>query len=324
MTQTVNVTYRLSAAGQKAALIAGRCASQIVTEPMQLDDPALLDSVAIGSEGSLSLDVRCCQRYVYAGLGIPADLAFDAPPATLAEIVSAWRAHVAALDAAFAERDAKRAADEQAAKLAADAKRAADEPILDAILDELEVLDPLADLPAGRTLTLDYYGKTWQGPAGQLFATDGQKARLTALNIARTKAKEAAARAKAEAIEAMIAEHVAEHGGYRWTVEAGMCDFRGFNLWAGSQTRRWVGIFTAPKGIDSFLDSPRGEHTFEISSLVAGDCIQGGGYDINSRGWRRNQSEFFGVVIRNDDTGLVVKITDSRAAALKAAAKIKK
>jgi hypothetical protein len=29
-------------------------------------------------------------------------------------------------------------------------------------------------------------------------------------------------------------------------------------------------------------------------------------------------------VIRNDDTGLVVKITDSRAAALKAAAKIKK
>jgi hypothetical protein len=153
-----------------------------------------------------------------------------------------------------------------------------------------------------------------------LFATDVQKARLTALNIARTKAKEAAARAKAEAIEAMIAEH----GGYRWTVEAGMCDFRGFNLWAGSQTRRWVGIFTAPKGIDSFLDSPRGEHTFEISSLVAGDCIQGGGYDINSRGRRRNQSEFFGVVIRNDDTGLVVKITDSRAAALKAAAKIKK
>jgi hypothetical protein len=96
---------------------------------------------------------------------------------------------------------------------------------------------------------------------------------------------------------------IAEHGGYRWE-HTGLCNFIGFNLWSSGQTKRWVGIFTQPKGMEP------------------GQCIQGGGYDTNSRGKRRNESEWFGVVVSNAADALVVNICDSRSACFSAAKKI--
>ena len=62
--------------------------------------------------------------------------------------------------------------------------------------------------------------------------------------------------------------------------------------------------------------------TFDVCSLDVGDCIQGGGYDTNSRGKRRNESEWFGVVIANGDDALIVRILDSRSACFAAAKKV--
>lgn len=58
MNVTVNVKYRLSQAGQKAALLAGRTASKEVVEAMALDDAAQIDTLTVESDGTLSLDVR--------------------------------------------------------------------------------------------------------------------------------------------------------------------------------------------------------------------------------------------------------------------------
>jgi len=116
--------------------------------------------------------------------------------------------------------------------------------------------------------------------------------------------------------DAELAATVEQYGGYMWATPGGMCDFLGYRLWNQYQTRRWVGVFTSPKGISRFCESPRRELSFDISGLEPGDCIQGGGYAENSRGKRREQTEFFGVVISNSDDRLVVKVCDSRSEAL--------
>lgn len=315
MNVNVTVKYRLSAAGQRAALVAGRPATSTATETMTIDDPALLDHLTIQPDGSLVLDVTG-----YPGGCYHSKLLYlDAPPSSIKEVLQLWGAYSDEVKAAReAEAAAERARQEEAARKAAE-KAAHDAPLVEALLSELEALDPLADLPAG--ISLDYFG-TLERDRYRYTQTQEQITRAKALyekrNQARADAKAAAKRAEQEAREAMVAEH----GGYLWQPEAGMCDFLGFGLWCSGQSRRWVGIFTQPKGIERFLDSPRGEFTWEIGSLQRGDCIQGGGFDTNSRGKRRNQTEWFGVVIRNDDSGLVVKICDSRAAALAAAKKL--
>ena len=103
-----------------------------------------------------------------------------------------------------------------------------------------------------------------------------------------------------------------------------MTSFKGFNLWKSGQTKRWVGVFSAPKGIDRFLTSPKGEFVFHVADLQPGTTIQGGGYDTNSRGKRRNESEFFGVVVSNTEERIVVDSHNTRAAAMSAAKKLVK
>ena len=73
---TVRVSYNLSALGQKAALLAGRCARAQVSEEMPLTDAAQLADVDIYMDGSLYLDAT--------------KLYFDAPPDTLADLLAAW------------------------------------------------------------------------------------------------------------------------------------------------------------------------------------------------------------------------------------------
>lgn len=314
MNQNVKVTYNLSAAGQKAALIAGRNASQTVTETMTLEDAALLDKVTIGADGSLSLDAS---KSFWRGQTYTA-LALDVPPLTLAEVLAAQVAYIAAIDAKLDAERIVREAKEAEEKRARDLKLAHDGPIVDSILAEVEALDVFAPLPAGFAC---YGGMIRDGHELSLNAE--QSKRRDAISAARLKALTDAEKAEADAKAARIAAMVAKNGGYLWGLAGNkMCSFLGFELWSGGQTKRWVGIFTTVKGISSFLDSPRGEFVFDVSGLAVGDCIQGGGYDTNSRGKRRNESEWFGVVVRNDSNALVVKICNSRAATFAAAKKL--
>jgi hypothetical protein len=307
----VTVTYKLSATGQKAALLAGRPASEKVTEVMVLDDLSLMDVMDIGEDGSISYTADVCS-YV-GGYSAPV---LNASPESISEIVAIvqeWRAGIQI------RVDAQRAEEETAA-----AKQAAEEkdklekdgPLVDALIAEIGGSNPLALLAPG--ISIDWYHR------GGILHRDGYKYSLTSeqsgrvkdLAITRIRAKAAQEEAAKAAKQAKREALIDEHGGMYWE-SATMCNFLGYDLWAGGQSKRWVGIFRQAKGISRFLDSPRGEFTFDVSDLSTGDCIQGGGYDTNSRGKRRNESEWFGVVVKNDDTGLVVRQCNSRSEALK-------
>jgi hypothetical protein len=287
---------------------------------MELGDLSMLDHISIGADGALSFDAtKYTKDWHHYSHNYSLDL--DAPPDAITDVLTAWLALQASVDGEYARKREEEAASKAANLLAEQEKRTADVALVDAYIADYAAADPLVDTrqpPATDYRRMVYVARDtdWH------YTTEAQATRIGQLNEtwtkARTAAKEAAEAAKEDARNAIIAEH----GGYWWQPEAGMCDFRGYDLWSAGQTRRWVGIFTQPKGIDSFLDSPRGEHTFHVSQLAAGDCIQGGGYDTNSRGRRRNESEFFAVVIRNDDSGLVVKMCDSRAKTMAAAKKL--
>src|ERR1035438_1757992 len=301
MNQNVTVTYTLSQAGQRVALLAGKTATATVTEIMVLDDPAMLDAVQIGTDGSLSLNAS--KQYISdIGRFYSAPL-FDAPPETLADVIAAVKA--------VREKAATQEAEEMAivtARNAEQAQRAADKaahdaPIVDGILVEYGAIEP-ASIPT--VLSGGTYPTLYKDGV-RLTLTDAQRGRVKELAIARETAQADAKESVRVAKQAKIDAMIAEHGGYRWE-QSGMCDFKGFNLWSAGQTKRWVGIFSQPKGIARFLDSPRGEHTFDVSDLEPGQCIQGGGYDSNSRGKRRNESEWFVVVIANGDDALIVRI----------------
>ena len=313
MNQTVTVTYNLSAVGQKAALLAGRTATQVVTETMTLEDAALLDHVSISAAGELIFDTS--KQYNAPNNWEGERLVFDAPPADLPALVTAYQELKGRVAATAAEKEAKRKAAAEAEQQAQREKLERDMPIVEAILSELEAMEPGSEWPTG--LQANYYELRKDGY--QLSLTDAQierkKAILESWDQARKETEAAAAKAEQDSIDAIVAEY----GGYMWKLEAGYCTFTGYDLWQTGQSRRWVGTFSKAKGIDNFLDSPRGEHTFDVRILGVGDCIQGGGYSERSRGRRKNESEFFGVVISAEFDRLVVKICGSRAAALAAA-----
>ena len=191
------------------------------------------------------------------------------------------------------------------------------------ILAEVEK-DPLAALPLKVTFDYDGYSAVFAQQGIRLTPTAEQRPRITAIQKARKAAAEAKAAEKKEAEAKRRQEMVEEFGGYRWELAANMTDFTEFGLWKNGQDKRWVGTFSGPRGIDAFLPSPRGEQTYDVSGLTPCDCIQGGGYNQNTKGRRSNESEFFGVVVSRDEKAIVVDIAESRTEALAKAAKAAK
>ncbi len=310
----VKVTYRLSADGQRAALLAGRPAGSTVCEMMPLTDTAMIAALSIASDGSLSLDAS-----PYPNWDVRQALYFDVPPAGLSEVVEAYRAHQSANQARAAEIATEHARKQTEQALAAQQAIERDAPAVAAILAELEALDPAAELPAG--VKVDHWNIYARDGVTQLQYTREDIERMRAVRSRREKVVNDAVAAEKAAKLAAREAVIAQHGGM-WWAPAMTCEFTGYGLWNSGQSKRWVGIFTALKGIATFCDSPRGEFAFDTRKLEKGDCVQGGGYDTNSRGKRRNESEWFGVVVRNDDTGLVIRQCGSRAAAFAFAKKM--
>lgn len=302
-----NVKYKLSQAGQKAALMAGRTATSTVTESMDVEDTALLDQLKINPDGSMSYD-----RSMW---GWP-DL--DAPPSDLASLIATMDAHSAAKRA---EEEAKEQEQEEKARIKAERSY----PIVEKLLAEFESLPLDAPLPAGiREVYNGFADVDSRGTDDYYLVATPEQSQRRAKRMQEREQHAAAFKAAAEAErEAALTKMIAEHGGILWPVEGGMCSFSGRGLWASGQSKRWVGVFTQPKGIDYFLDSPRGEHSFSVAGLQRGDCIQGAGFDTNSRGKRRYETEWFGVVVRCDENEIVIDLRDSRSSTLKAAAKLK-
>lgn len=293
------VKYMLSQEGQKAALIAGRPATASVEETMEVT-PDQISAMTVGADGSLFLDAS--KFYLYHH-----QVKLDAPPANAGEVIGAWLAMVEKVDAANA---ARRAAELEAAELDRLARIAEAEEV-EPIVAAFCAGDPM---PAG--WTRNYYGYGFDSTAKKLRVSQDQKKRIDEKLAADEAAKNEAIAVAKEAKKQAMRDEVEAFGGYRWE-SAGMCAFDGRYLWRGGQSKRWVGKFSQARGIDDFLTSPKGEHIFDVSGLVVGDRIQGGGYDVNSRGKRRNESEWFGIVMGNDESGLVVKVVASRAEALK-------
>lgn len=308
---TVTIKYLLSQAGQKAAILAGRPAMATVTESIEFDNPALIEQLNVTGDGKVYLDAASQACYSDTTLYL------DAPPVDLAALLDTLATHRSvqktrreAIAMEVKEREEKN-------KAAFLAKCEHDKPLVDASLIELEGMALDAALPGSVK-----YG-SFQCDGQTMVATPEQKARYDAVIKARAeydaKKKEDAAREKEAARAAMIAEH----GGVVFAVEGGLCGFKGQGLWNSNQSKRWVGVFTAPKGIDAFLDSARGEFSFAVKGVNRGDCIQGAGFDTNSRGKRRSETEWFGVVVRVDEMEIVVDLQESRSDTIKAAAKLK-
>jgi len=319
------MTYILSAAGQRAALLAGRTASETVTETVEVELDALaqyLDQLAIASDGLLSWKSGRHQTYGPA-------ITFDRPPADLGDALTMHDAAVVAYDAASTAKEAaeteRRAQAEAERKRERDATVAHDRVEVETILAAIEVADPLAEIPyytAGHDNQIAQ--RNWDKDGARRVYTADSDAFVRFLRIEAAHTEAVTAKAEADRAAKQVAREakIAEHGGLWWRADGGMCDFLGYDIWTDGQGKRWVGIFTGARGIDRFLDSPRGENTWPVDSLVPGDCIQAAGYSTKSSGTRKNESEFFGLVIRNDETGLVVRACDSRSAALRAAKKL--
>lgn len=318
MTQTVNVKYELSQAGQKAALLSGRPATARVAEQLPFDLECV-DDLKINTDGSVQYDATLHHQGGYYCSGWTMQL--DSPPADLKSLISAHKAHLAKLQAESDARVAKQKAeaDARAAEVASDKER--DYPIVESLLAEYEALDPLAAMPAH--LSSMAYGGLWYVSPSRYITTE-QHTRIEAVGKRRTEAAAAAKQAAADAKAAEDQKMIDEQGGFVFAVAGGLCGFRGHNLWDRGQSRRWVGIFTQPKGIAEFCQSPKGEFVFEVSGLNAGDCIQGAGFDTNSRGKRRDETEWFGVVVRRNGEEIVVRICESRAECFKVSRQLQK
>lgn len=282
----VNVTYTLSQDGQRAALVAGRTATQKVVETLPLLDMAMLAECGMTTGGKPS--------YVcYARL--------DAPPVSVDDLIAAAKAEHAKLAA-------DRLAREEAEKADRARRRIEDAPKIAAAIAKLEALPESEPAPYRQALAY-------------MITTDEELNQYQ--NLVDEHAKKHAAWSEAQRIAKQAAKdaEIELRGGTVFPVEGGMCSFKGHSLWTSGQTKRWVGVFSAAKGIDRFLPNPKGEFVFDVRGLTAGQCIQGGGYDTNSRGKRRSETEFFGVVVTILDSEIVVRLCDSRADAFKLAAK---
>jgi hypothetical protein len=309
----VNVTYHLSPAGQKAALLAGLPASALQQAVLLLNDPGLIDRLQILADGSLQ----------YATFR-----KFDAPFSIADDLVLQDQAELEQEKQANAQRELEQ---KQARE-----KRQAEEAALlvekiaahkDKVAEILKAVEATSKLELNGSGVQVYQSTTYYGiqenivthaGVGEYRCDDADYAALKALkkDIATQEEaqKKADKEAKAEALKTMLAEN---DGGYVFKREGDMTDFKGYNFWCAHQTKRWVGIFSGARGIDTFLDSPRGEWTFDVSSLEPGDMIQGGGYDSNSRGKRRNESEFFGLVLKNEPERLIIWKGASRSDVMK-------
>lgn len=302
-----NVKYELSQAGQLAAILAGRTATQYVTEALEVGD--LLARCRVTAAGALEFDGT--ESY---SLDRPR---LDAPPTTLTDVV-------AVVDATRAQRQA--VLDAAAAKVKAEqdlrlALVGEHKPVFDAALDVLRALDCDAsaaisiyrnDPHAVRLLPVAVFGVL----PDLLYVSREDVAVLDGVISDRSKASaERKAQVAREAADKIAAE-IAEHGGFVFPVAAGMCKFKGRNFWETGQTVRWVGTFSEARGIDRFLDSPKGEFVFDVAGLKVGGRIQGGGYEKQYNGKRRHESEFFGVVVSLGDSEIVVRKYSTRAGAL--------
>lgn len=305
-TQTmVTVSYMLSQAGQKAAILAGRPGASRVTETLPLDDPEIMHALEIRSDGTLVLDTTA--------------ITLDSPPSSVSALACQYADVISAARARKQERDAEAAAREAARQAERQAAIERDRPAVEALLTGIEAADPLSDLPAGIVINTHAWPTQMSHDGIQYALDDEAEARADAIQRRRNDAATAKKDAERAARQAELDASRKAKGGYFFAVEGGMCSFDGQGLWLSGQSKRWVGVFSDPKGIDRFVAGPRGEHCWDVRSLAINDLLQGGGFDTSSRGRRRNESEFFGRVVSASDAEIVLEMHDSRSSAIKAA-----
>lgn len=313
MTKTITVSYLLTETGRKAAILADRPATREVTEAMQAEvQPALLDLLTLGSDGRLTLPIPSV-AYPYANT---IQVALDAPPHSVEDLAAHYADVRTRLERMIQEEAARKNAARAEEEARERAKVDADRAIVEAALASLEAGTEEPNVKIDAT----YTGAGLQVDGRRLTLDSTAQNRLTLVAAARRKAeiarKEAEKQAREAAKQKKKEDSVRDHGGYLF--DGGMTGFSGYGLWDGGGTeKRWVGVFSAVRGIDRFLDNPRGEHRWDVSDLRPGECIQGGAYDQDRRGRRRNEIEWFGKVTRNDDSGLVIKPCKTRSEALK-------
>jgi len=308
------IKFRLSEAGRKAALLAGRCADEYQAVEVTPGTPEFAEVVAAGKIGSDTVTLDCGQP-IYHGFGDPRveATAWNHVP-TVRELPDDQTRRTAALAAAVAAKE--------------DAARQ----------------DALSVFAERRTVTRtgSYgYGATNAGYEERLAAwapTDAEAVRLvpeaaawvaelTVANEAAKKAAEqrhlelkaeteaAAAKAKEEAAQAESERRASlglEDGEFDYAVENGAI-MRVPCYDTGRRSKNWMATITVdpskPGGLDrDFCEKAHGDAYYILPTLNPGDAIEFGADSYSSRG-RKSPERAYRVVVRvevQDGNGYIV------------------
>lgn len=333
-TTTVNVTFSLSPAGQRASLIAGGSGAAQQTIAMAAA-PADLASerIVIAPDGSALVEL---------------ERPLDAPPASLAEAVALAEAAAVARQAAAVTRRAEVEAAVAAYEAGGDYPHGFSvseyHDLLARAMQETERRRAIrdAEFRAARVRRIAALPET-ATLADIAYISAAREEQVEALGEDRVIALEAAhaelKAAEKAAAELKAAELAADEALPIWhfAVAGSLCGFRSservkesgkplrgwHNGWATYDDRHWLGVFDSARGISRFFDHPHGEKCYSIrgvGSLRPGECIQQASFSVNSRGKRRNECEHFAVVDSVTETVIGIIRCASRAAALQLAA----
>lgn len=334
---TVLTTYTLSPIGQRAAIIAGGsgAVSQTVTldaTPEQLAHPA----IAIAADGSMSLALAGVHNAPINDLATALAIA----DAARSEAETQNRNEHDELERLLAVYEAGgECHNDLYYKCSPDmaARRAAERARRENAHEREMIAESIAALPPAKTV-----GEVQNYCYAHGYHRTSIEAIISVLGAERVEAMQAAealnhAAEKAQADEkaAQLAAD-AELGIHYFAVEGGMCNFTAGSRrtetgeeietwhrgWATYDEKHWLGVFSSARGVDRFVNGPRGERCYDVSGLRAGECIQQASYDVSSRGKRRSEVESFGVVASHTDVLIGIYHVDSRAAALKIARKL--
>ena len=306
--KAVNISYRLSKEGQRAAVIADHPfpphERQAYTMQWDSTDTRVqVTDLDITSDGILCYNA-------------PRNMKLDTLPADLADLVARSRAWKEAEEqrkareqAEYEERHARHLAESAARMRAAAAETYT--RMLERWKSDPDSFDSLVESPYRYS---DGIGSdTERIAAAELVDTINGYVRVRKL-----------------AAGAAIREAWSKDRSLPFQVSAaGYASFRDWDgkyhhvdlpeLWEAGQSRRWIGHFTSGRKIDQFLENPKRESAWDVGALAAGDCIQGGGHDVNSRGKRRYETSWFAVVTAVGDGQIRLRFHKSRVECLDAA-----
>ena len=312
------ITYKLSAAGQKASILAGGTGA--AKQEMRVDStdplfPELVNVATVLSDGTIQFDCegRCCRESEYVYLP-----EFDAPP-TLAEILAANTKAIADAKAAKVI-EAQEKEERRLARLAKDFERVTEwaaKPVE-------ERISKASGTWKAAPLYLDENESkaAWETSALYLWTVQHAADRQAAQVIEDAKA----AAEKEEKRLAFRASRNLEDGDISLNIEDGALSQVPAGCWTSHKRgKNWLAVIepnaSKPGGLErDFQEKAKGDCYYMAGGLSVGDAIEFGADDYSGSG-RKSPERWYGYVKRIEAKYIVVVSATTGKAAHKAAQK---